>query len=65
MNIVQGPVLVEDTSLCFNALGGLPGKIMVCFVLFFCLLSLLQCYDKIRDDEKETLFDGIKIFVFS
>ena len=22
---VSGPVLVEDTSLCFNALGGLPG----------------------------------------
>uniref|UniRef100_A0A452ELY1 Inosine triphosphate pyrophosphatase n=1 Tax=Capra hircus TaxID=9925 RepID=A0A452ELY1_CAPHI len=22
---VQGPVLVEDTCLCFNALGGLPG----------------------------------------
>jgi inosine triphosphate pyrophosphatase len=22
---VQGPVIVEDTSLCFNALGGLPG----------------------------------------
>lgn len=22
---VQGPVMVEDTSLCFNALGGLPG----------------------------------------
>jgi inosine triphosphate pyrophosphatase len=22
---VRGPVLVEDTSLCFNALGGLPG----------------------------------------
>ncbi|PAA59174.1 hypothetical protein BOX15_Mlig015606g1 [Macrostomum lignano] len=22
---VGGPVLVEDTSLCFNALGGLPG----------------------------------------
>ncbi len=22
---VQGPVLTEDTSLCFNALGGLPG----------------------------------------
>lgn len=21
----QGPVIVEDTSLCFNALGGLPG----------------------------------------
>lgn len=23
---VQGPVIVEDTSLCFSALGGLPGK---------------------------------------
>lgn len=22
---VNGPVIVEDTSLCFNALGGLPG----------------------------------------
>jgi inosine/xanthosine triphosphate pyrophosphatase family protein len=22
---VNGPVLIEDTSLCFNALGGLPG----------------------------------------
>lgn len=25
---VQGPVLVEDTALCFNALGGLPGPYM-------------------------------------
>lgn len=25
---VKGPVLVEDTSLCFNALKGLPGKKM-------------------------------------
>jgi inosine triphosphate pyrophosphatase len=24
-NQVDGPVVVEDTSLCFNALGGLPG----------------------------------------
>jgi inosine triphosphate pyrophosphatase len=23
--LVDGPVIVEDTSLCFNALGGLPG----------------------------------------
>jgi inosine triphosphate pyrophosphatase len=22
---VGGPAMVEDTSLCFNALGGLPG----------------------------------------
>jgi inosine/xanthosine triphosphate pyrophosphatase family protein len=28
---VRGPVLVEDTSLCYNALGGLPGVyIKVC-----------------------------------
>jgi len=25
---VQGPVLVEDTCLCFNALKGLPGPYM-------------------------------------
>jgi inosine triphosphate pyrophosphatase len=25
---VDGPVLVEDTSLCFNALHGLPGPYM-------------------------------------
>lgn len=25
---VDGPVLVDDTSLCFNALGGLPGPYM-------------------------------------
>ena len=24
-DIIQGPVIVEDTSLCFNALNGLPG----------------------------------------
>lgn len=26
--IVNGPVLVEDTALCFNALAGLPGPYM-------------------------------------
>ncbi|PIO28787.1 hypothetical protein AB205_0081240, partial [Aquarana catesbeiana] len=25
---IQGPVIVEDTCLCFNALGGLPGPYM-------------------------------------
>lgn len=25
--LVQGPVVVEDTCLCFHALGGLPGKL--------------------------------------
>ncbi len=27
-NKIQGPVLVEDTCLCFNALNGLPGPYM-------------------------------------
>ena len=40
---VNGPVMVEDTSLCFNALGGLPGiyiKVHVCVALneLFCCL---------------------------
>lgn len=25
--LIQGPVMVEDTSLCFNALKGLPGAL--------------------------------------
>ncbi|KJZ75505.1 hypothetical protein HIM_04968 [Hirsutella minnesotensis 3608] len=27
-DLMNGPVLVEDTALCFNALGGLPGPYM-------------------------------------
>jgi inosine triphosphate pyrophosphatase len=27
--LVDGPVIVEDTSLCFNALEGLPGIVSV------------------------------------
>lgn len=39
---VGGPVLVEDTCLCFNALGGLPGPYMyVCFFLSFFFPLLL------------------------
>jgi len=29
---VNGPVMVEDTSLCFNALGGLPGPYIKWFL---------------------------------
>ncbi|KAJ4145682.1 hypothetical protein LMH87_004522 [Akanthomyces muscarius] len=32
-DIVDGPVLVEDTALCFNALGGLPGVYIKCCLL--------------------------------
>lgn len=27
--LVEGPVIVEDTCLCFNALGGLPGSTLL------------------------------------
>lgn len=30
--IIKGPVLVEDTCLCFNALGGLPGPYIKWFL---------------------------------
>ncbi len=29
---IKGPILVEDTSLCFNALGGLPGPYVKWFL---------------------------------
>lgn len=28
-DIIKGPCIVEDTSLCFNAIGGLPGKLLL------------------------------------
>ncbi|CAM4685809.1 unnamed protein product [Lepidochelys kempii] len=31
-NQIQGPVIVEDTCLCFNALGGLPGPYIKWFL---------------------------------
>lgn len=30
--IVNGPVIIEDTSLCFNALGGMPGPYIKWFL---------------------------------
>lgn len=30
--IIRGPVIVEDTSLCFNSLGGLPGPYIKWFL---------------------------------
>lgn len=32
-NIVKGPVFIEDTSLCFNALSGLPGAYIKWYVM--------------------------------
>ena len=32
LEIANAPVLIEDTSLCFNALGGLPGPYIKWFL---------------------------------
>ena len=45
---VEGPVLSEDTSLCFNALGGLPGVYIKWFVAKIGLTglnNLLEAYE--------------------
>ncbi|KAK3686005.1 putative inosine triphosphate pyrophosphatase [Podospora appendiculata] len=47
-DLVGGPVLVEDTSLCFNALGGLPGPYIKWFMTSIGhsgLNNLLAAYD--------------------
>ncbi|XP_041358633.1 inosine triphosphate pyrophosphatase-like [Gigantopelta aegis] len=31
-DLIKGPVIVEDTSLCFNALGGMPGPYIKWFL---------------------------------
>ena len=45
---VDGPVLVEDTSLCFNALGGMPGPYIKWFedkIGLVGLNNLLMAYE--------------------
>ncbi|KAH7033333.1 inosine triphosphate pyrophosphatase-like protein [Microdochium trichocladiopsis] len=47
-DLVKGPVLVEDTCLCFNALGGLPGPYIKWFMKSIGhegLNNLLAAYD--------------------
>ena len=47
-NEIQGPVLSEDTSLCFNALGGLPGVYIKWFFKKLGLIglnNLLEAYE--------------------
>ncbi|KAI0592981.1 putative ham1 family protein [Biscogniauxia sp. FL1348] len=47
-DLVGGPVLVEDTCLCFNALGGLPGPYIKWFMKSIGhdgLNNLLAAYD--------------------
>ena len=47
---VQGPVLVEDTSLCYNALGGLPGVyIKVCASKAIQTVHYKDCFNEIAN----------------
>jgi inosine triphosphate pyrophosphatase len=39
---INGPVMVEDTSLCFNALNGLPGVYIKVLRKLFVLLFFLK-----------------------
>lgn len=43
--IVNGPVLVEDSCLCFKAMGGLPGMLLHVYakIIFFSILILVTC----------------------
>lgn len=44
-NIFNGPVIIEDTSLCFNALNELPGPYMYVLLFqntMFCFLCGIQ-----------------------
>ena len=34
---IEGPVITEDTCLCFNALNGLPGPYM-CVYMYVCIV---------------------------
>ena len=36
MKVLQTPVFIEDTSLCFNAMGGLPGTLNLAMVIKLC-----------------------------
>ena len=52
---VDGPVLVEDTSLCFNALGGMPGPYIKWFqdkIGLKGLTNLLMAYSDKRATAK-------------
>lgn len=52
---IKGPVIVEDTCLCFEALGGLPGEtlflifiIKECFLIIFSFISSPFSFKQVR-----------------
>ena len=41
----QGPVITEDTCLCFNAMGGMPGKLFIFILTNVCTLCMYYVLD--------------------
>jgi inosine triphosphate pyrophosphatase len=46
---IQGPVIVEDTSLCFNALGGMPGPYVKWFLKTTGIKGMVKMLDSFED----------------
>ena len=58
---VKGPVIVEDTSLCFNALGGLPGP----YIKWFLKNLGPDGLPRLIADFEDKTADAVCIFGFS
>ncbi|GCE09430.1 non-canonical purine NTP pyrophosphatase [Dictyobacter aurantiacus] len=66
---VQSPVLVEDTSLCFGALGKLPGPLIKWFLAELGTNGLCRLLDSYPDRSAEAtvmfgLYDGQALHTF-
>lgn len=63
---IQGPVIVEDTCLCFNALGGLPGPyIKVDIFIHVIKLNLYFLFNKYFNKKNILMFLSPFILVVS
>lgn len=62
---VGGPVLIEDTCLCFNALGGLPGPYMYALPVFAAEACSIKArskwfLDKLGHEGLNKMLDGFE-----
>ncbi|XWW96646.1 hypothetical protein V2A60_004623 [Cordyceps javanica] len=60
-DLIDGPVLVEDTALCFNALGGLPGV----YIKWFLATIGLQGLNNLLAAYSDKSADAICTFGYS
>ncbi|KAJ6784864.1 hypothetical protein PWT90_00884 [Aphanocladium album] len=60
-DIMDGPVLVEDTALCFNALGGLPGV----YIKWFLTTIGLEGLNNLLAAYSDKTADAVCTFGFS